>query len=78
MDTHVHSGYRVSPYYDSLLGKLLVHQPTRQEALACMQRALHELRVEGVKTTVPLLREIFAHSAFQEGRVDTTFVERTW
>jgi acetyl-CoA carboxylase biotin carboxylase subunit len=78
IDSHVHSGYRVSPYYDSLLGKLIVHQPTRQEALAAMLRALHEFRIEGVKTTVPLLREIVAHSAFQEGRVDTTFVERTW
>ena len=78
MDTHVIPGYRVSPHYDSLLGKLIVHQPTRAEAVDCMKRALDELRVEGVKTTIPLLREILSHAAFLEGRIDTTFVERTW
>ncbi len=77
-DSHVHAGYTVSPYYDSMIGKLIVHQPTRPEAIACMQRALAELRIEGVKTTVPLLREILDHPAFLESRVDTTFIERTW
>ena len=66
------------PTYDSLLAKLLVHQPTRTEALACMRRALAEFTVEGVKTTIPILREIFHHSAFIEGQVDTTFIERNW
>jgi acetyl-CoA carboxylase biotin carboxylase subunit len=78
LDSHVVTGYRVPPNYDSLLGKLLVHQPTRAEALACMRRALAEFVVEGVKTTIPLHREIFNHSAFIEGRVDTTFIERQW
>ena len=68
----------VPPYYDSMIGKLIVHQPTRAEAIACMQRALAELRVEGIKTTVPLHQEILSHSAFVEGRIDTTFVERTF
>jgi acetyl-CoA carboxylase biotin carboxylase subunit len=77
-DSHVHAGYTVSPYYDSMIGKLLVHQPTREEAIASMQRALAELRIEGVKTTVPLLKEILDHPAFLEARVDTTFIERTW
>jgi len=45
-DSHVHEGYHVSPYYDSLIGKLIVHQPTRQEAIACMKRALSELHIE--------------------------------
>jgi acetyl-CoA carboxylase biotin carboxylase subunit len=78
LDTHVVAGYRVPPNYDSLLAKLLVYQPTRAEALACMRRALAEFVVEGVKTTVPLHREIFNHSAFIEGQVDTTFIERNW
>ena len=78
LDTHVHTGYSVSPHYDSLLGKLLVHQPTRDEAIASMKRALAELRIEGVKTTVPLALEILDHPAFAEARVDTTFIERTW
>ncbi len=77
-DSHAHSGYVVPPYYDSMIGKLLVHQPTRDEAIACMQRALAELRVDGLKTTKPILREILNHSAFHEMRMDTTFVERTW
>jgi len=77
-DSHAHSGYTVPPYYDSMIGKLIVHQATRAEAIACMQRALAELRVEGIKTTVPLHQEILGHSAFVEGRIDTTFVERTF
>jgi acetyl-CoA carboxylase biotin carboxylase subunit len=76
-DTHAHSGYVVPPNYDSMIGKLIVHQPTRAEAIVCMQRALAELCVEGIYTTVPLHQDILSHSAFAEGRVDTTFVERT-
>lgn len=76
-DSHAHSGYVVPPYYDSMIGKLIVHQPTRAEAIATMQRALAELRIEGIETTVPIHQEILSHSAFVEGRVDTTFVERT-
>ncbi len=78
LDTHVVPGYRVPPNYDSMIAKLLVHQPTRAEALATMRRALSEFVVEGVKTTIPLHKEIFNHSAFIEGRVDTTFIERNW
>ena len=77
-DSHVHEGYIVSPYYDSMIGKLIVHQPTRREAIACMKRALGELHVEGVKTTIPLHQKILDHTAFNESRVDTTFIERTW
>jgi len=76
-DSHVHMGYVVSPHYDSLIGKLIVHQPTRREAIDAMLRALDELRIEGIKTTVPLHREILCHAAFAEGRIDTTFVERS-
>ncbi|HEX3997981.1 MAG TPA: acetyl-CoA carboxylase biotin carboxylase subunit [Pirellulales bacterium] len=77
-DSHAYSGYTVSPYYDSMIGKLIVHQPTRREAIDCMLRALRELRVEGIRTTVPLHQEILSHAAFSESRIDTTFVERTW
>ncbi|MFN4259595.1 MAG: acetyl-CoA carboxylase biotin carboxylase subunit [Gemmataceae bacterium] len=78
LDSHVVTNYRVPPNYDSLVAKLLVHQPTRAEAIACMKRALAEFVVEGIKTTIPIHREIFSHSAFVEGHVDTTFIERTW
>jgi acetyl-CoA carboxylase biotin carboxylase subunit len=78
LDSHVVAGYRVPPNYDSLIAKLLVYQPTRAEAITVMRRALREFVVEGVKTTVPIHREIFNHSSFVEGQVDTTFIERTW
>jgi acetyl-CoA carboxylase biotin carboxylase subunit len=78
LDTHVSAGYRVPPHYDSMIAKLLVYQPTRAEALAVMRRALSEFVVEGIKTTIPLQRQILNHSAFIEGSVDTTFIERTW
>jgi acetyl-CoA carboxylase biotin carboxylase subunit len=77
-DSHAHPGYTVPPHYDSMIGKLIVHQPTRAEAIACMLRALNELRVEGIHTTVPFHKEVLRHSDFVEGWVDTNFVDRTW
>jgi acetyl-CoA carboxylase biotin carboxylase subunit len=77
-DSHVYAGYTVPPHYDSMIGKLLVHKPTRSEAIACMQRALDELRVTGIETTAPFHRRLLAHADFVEGHVDTGFVERTW
>ena len=77
-DSHAHAGYVVPPYYDSMIGKLIVHQPTRPEAIACMQRALSELRVTGIATTVPFHQRMLHESAFVEGAIDTTFVERFW
>ncbi len=77
-DSHIHAGYRVPPHYDSMVGKLIVFQPTRDEAIACARRALREFHIGGIKTTIGLLQEILGHSAFNEGRVDTTFIERTW
>src|SRR5213075_1244686 len=58
LDSHVVPGYRVPPNYDSLVAKLLVHQPTRAEAFAVMRRALREFLVDGIKTTIPLHRRI--------------------
>ena len=75
-DSHIDAGYVVPPYYDSLLGKLIVHAPTRLEAIATMRRALDELVIEGVQTTIPLHRRIFRDADFIAGRVDTTWVER--
>ncbi|MBM4003054.1 MAG: acetyl-CoA carboxylase biotin carboxylase subunit [Planctomycetes bacterium] len=76
-DSHVHAGYVVPPFYDSMIGKLIVHQPTRAEAIACMLRALDELRVEGIATTAPFLKEVLRHANFASGTMDTKFVERT-
>ncbi|MDP1796416.1 MAG: acetyl-CoA carboxylase biotin carboxylase subunit [Planctomycetaceae bacterium] len=75
-DSHVFEGYTIPPYYDSMIGKLIVHRPTRPEAIACMRRCLDEMVLEGVKTTIPLLKKILNHSAFVEGRMHTTFVEQ--
>jgi acetyl-CoA carboxylase, biotin carboxylase subunit len=78
LDTHACAGYRVPPNYDSLVAKLLVHQPSRAEAIAVMRRALGEFTVEGIKTTVPIHQKIFSTSAFVDGQVDTTFIERVF
>ncbi len=77
-DSHIHEGYTVSPYYDSMIGKLIVYKPTREEAIACTRRCLDEFVVEGVKTTIPLARKILDHTTFIAGQGDTGFVERTW
>lgn len=77
-DSHAHSGYTVPSHYDSMIGKLLVHQPDRNTAIASMKRALNELRIEGIKTIVPRLLDILGHEAFVSGQVDTRFIERTW
>jgi acetyl-CoA carboxylase biotin carboxylase subunit len=78
VDSHASAGYRIPPNYDSLIAKLLVYQASRSEAIACMRRALSEFSIEGIKTTIPIHREIFNHSSFVEGQVDTTFIERNW
>ncbi|MCU0703075.1 MAG: acetyl-CoA carboxylase biotin carboxylase subunit [Fimbriiglobus sp.] len=78
VDTHVVPGYRVPSNYDSMVAKLLVFQPTRAEAIATMRRALREFVVEGIQTTIPLHQQIFNTQAFVEGKVDTTFIERTF
>ena len=75
-DSHAHAGYSVSPTYDSMIGKLLVHQPTRREAIASMRRCLREMKVEGIKTTIPLQLKILESKDFQEGRIDTMLIER--
>jgi acetyl-CoA carboxylase biotin carboxylase subunit len=77
-DSHAHAGYVVPAHYDSMIAKLIVHQPTRADAIACMKRSLRELRIEGIKTTVPRLLDILEHQAFVDAEVDTRFIERTW
>ena len=76
VDTHMYAGYRVPPYYDSLLMKLIVHAQNRDEAIARMRRALAETVIEGVHTTIPFLQAVMDHPAFVAGEVDTKFLER--
>lgn len=75
VDSHVHAGYDVPPYYDSLISKLVVYQKTREEAIACMRRALSEYVIEGIKTTIPLSLELITHPQFANGNINTNFVE---
>ena len=75
-DSHVYSGYRIPPHYDSLIGKLIIHRKTREETLAAARRALAELRIENIKTTLPLYQRILEHADFISGNVDTGFIER--
>ena len=76
LDTHAHAGYVIAPYYDSLIAKLLVHRPTREEAIVCMRRCLDEFEIGPIRTTIPLLRRVFNHADFNRGEIDTGFVER--
>ncbi len=76
VDSHVYSGYRIPPHYDSMIGKLIVHAPTRQEALARCRRALDEYLIEGVQTTIPFEQFILDTKDFREGNYDTGFIER--
>jgi acetyl-CoA carboxylase biotin carboxylase subunit len=76
VDTHVYAGYRVPPFYDSLLGKLIVHAATREEAIKRMRHSLASFVVEGVHTTIPFLYDVMEHPGFVAGEVDTKFLER--
>jgi len=76
IDSHVYSGYRVPPYYDSMIGKLITHGNDRATAIARMRNALSEIVIEGIKTNVPLHQEIFQHSAFQTGGTDIHYLEK--
>ncbi len=75
VDTHVYSGYTIPPYYDSLIAKLIVRAPKRDEAIARARLALEMFIIEGVKTTIPFLHEVLDHPDFRAGDFDTSFLE---
>jgi acetyl-CoA carboxylase, biotin carboxylase subunit len=75
-DSHVYGGYTVPPHYDSMIGKIIVHRPTRAEAIATMRRALAEIVVEGIATTASFHDIVLQHPSFIAGTHDTKFVER--
>ncbi|MCD4750298.1 MAG: acetyl-CoA carboxylase biotin carboxylase subunit [Thermoanaerobaculales bacterium] len=76
VDTHIYAGYRVPPFYDSLLAKVLVYGRDREEALIRSRRALESMRVDGIKTSIPLHLRILDDPDFTAGRIDTHFMER--
>lgn len=76
VESHVYSGYKVPPYYDSMIGKVIAHGTDRKTAIARMRNALAEIVIEGIKTNVPLHQEIFQHAAFQAGGTDIHYLEK--
>jgi acetyl-CoA carboxylase biotin carboxylase subunit len=76
VDSALYAGYRVPPYYDSMIAKLIVHAPTRAQAIARMTRALEEFAVLGIKTTIPLHQRIMADPQFQAGDYTIHWLER--
>ena len=76
VDTHIYSQYRVPPYYDSLLAKLITYGDTREDALARMRSALHEMVISGIKTNIPLHQDIVHDSAFLNGGTSIHYLER--
>ena len=76
VDTHLYQGYKVPPYYDSMLAKIIVHAPDRPQAIRRMIRALDELVVEGIHTTTEFLKVILESESFKRGDYSTHFVEK--
>ena len=77
VDSHAYTGYSIPPYYDSLIGKLIVWAPTRAEAIARMKRALDEYGITGIKTTIPFHIKLLSNETFIEGKeVYTDFIQR--
>jgi len=75
VDTYVYPGYRVPPFYDSMIAKVIVHARTRDLAIARMRRALDAMVIEGIKTTIPLHLKIMDNPDFQAGNISTRFME---
>ncbi len=75
LDTHAYAGYRIPPYYDSMISKLIVVAQTREEAITKMERALDEYIIEGVKTTIPFHKKLMKNERFRSGNFTTKFME---
>ena len=76
VESHLYSGYKVPPFYDSMIGKIVAHGSDRPTAIARMRNALSEIVIDGIETNVPLHQEIFQHSAFQAGGTDIHYLEK--
>ena len=75
VDSHIYTGYKVPPNYDSMIGKLISYSQDRKSALVQMASALNEAIIEGIKTNIPLHQEIFRHDAFKNGGTDIHYIE---
>jgi len=76
VDTHIYSGYRVPPYYDSMIGKLISHSDTRESAIARMKMALNEIIIDGIKTNIPLHKILLKDATFQAGGTNIHYLEK--
>ena len=76
VDSHVYTGYKVPPYYDSMIGKLIVHARTRENAIARMHNALEETVIEGIKTNIPLQQSLIADENFKKGGQNIHYLEK--
>jgi acetyl-CoA carboxylase biotin carboxylase subunit len=76
LDTHIYQGYDISPYYDSMIGKLICHGKNRSEAISICKRALDEFVIDPIKTTIPFHRKVMNNTAFIRGKYSTDFVDR--
>ncbi len=76
VDTHVYKGYKIPPYYDSMVAKIVAKGKDRAEAIARMKRALDEFVIEGIKTTIPLHKKILDHKDFVSSNYSTSFIEK--
>ncbi|MCZ6488779.1 MAG: acetyl-CoA carboxylase biotin carboxylase subunit [Gammaproteobacteria bacterium] len=76
MDSHIYNGYTVPPYYDSMIGKLLTYGNSRESAIARMKGALSEIVIEGIKTNIPLQREIISDGNFANGGTNIHYLEK--
>jgi len=76
IDSAAYQGYTIPPYYDSMIGKLIVWGATREEAIQRMKRALEEFTIEGVHTTIPFQLKILDNAFFRRGEVYTNFIQR--
>jgi acetyl-CoA carboxylase biotin carboxylase subunit len=76
MDSHLFAGYEVPPFYDSLLGKLIVWGPTRETAIARSRVALAELLIEGIVTNIPIHQALLSSEAFLDGKMTTNLLDR--
>ncbi len=75
LDTHIYAGYEITPYYDSLLAKLITYGRSREEAISIMKRALGEFIIEPLKTTIPFHQQLLQNPYFIKGEISTHFVQ---
>ena len=75
-ETHIYNGYKVPPYYDSMIGKLIAHGDNRNSAIARMNTALNEMVIDGIKTNIPLQKEIMSDSGFIDGQRNIHYLEK--